>query len=193
MKTYGKWSCGSTILDLGTKWRWVVSFTPRPLYSLGKSPRYPLDKRLGGPQNLCECCGEEKNCAPAGIRTPAVQPVASPTELSRLRVILLIQHFNANTDSSLKYVRISIVLFHCCFNKVYLIYMPFEKMTPILVISRWVSLHLHMYTGVEQYCHLVTWHPVIVWTLGGLSVTIHKAVHRIFCLACVCDITGKRN
>jgi hypothetical protein len=28
----------------------MVSFTPRPLYSHGKSPRYPLDSRLGGPQ-----------------------------------------------------------------------------------------------------------------------------------------------
>jgi hypothetical protein len=36
--------------DLGTRWRWVVSFTPRPLYSWGKSPLYPLDRRLGGAQ-----------------------------------------------------------------------------------------------------------------------------------------------
>jgi hypothetical protein len=26
------------ILDLGTKWRWVVSFTPPPLYPQGKGP-----------------------------------------------------------------------------------------------------------------------------------------------------------
>jgi len=25
------------ILDLGTRWRWVVGFTPQPLYSQGKS------------------------------------------------------------------------------------------------------------------------------------------------------------
>jgi hypothetical protein len=37
------------ILDLGTRWRWVVSFTPRPLYHQGKSRWYPLNKRLGGP------------------------------------------------------------------------------------------------------------------------------------------------
>jgi hypothetical protein len=36
----------STILDLGTRLRWVVSFTPLPLY-----PRYPLDMRLGRAQN----------------------------------------------------------------------------------------------------------------------------------------------
>jgi len=26
------------IPDLGTRWRWVVSFTPQPLYPQGKSP-----------------------------------------------------------------------------------------------------------------------------------------------------------
>jgi hypothetical protein len=38
------------ILDVGTSWRWVVSFTPRSLYPWEKSPRYPLDRRLGRPQ-----------------------------------------------------------------------------------------------------------------------------------------------
>jgi hypothetical protein len=47
--------CGSAyidphFLDLGTSWRWVVSFMLLPLYSRVKSPRYPLDRRLGGPQ-----------------------------------------------------------------------------------------------------------------------------------------------
>jgi len=32
--------------DLGTRWRWVVNFTPWPLYSQGKRSRYPLDRRL---------------------------------------------------------------------------------------------------------------------------------------------------
>jgi hypothetical protein len=35
----------------GVCWRWVISFTARPLYLREKSPRYPLDKRLGGPQS----------------------------------------------------------------------------------------------------------------------------------------------
>jgi hypothetical protein len=33
-----KWRYSSTILDLDTWWRWVVSFTPMPLYPHGKSP-----------------------------------------------------------------------------------------------------------------------------------------------------------
>jgi hypothetical protein len=38
----GEWMCSSTILDVVTSSRWVVSFTLRPLF-----PRYPLDRRLG--------------------------------------------------------------------------------------------------------------------------------------------------
>jgi hypothetical protein len=39
---------------------WVVSFTTRPPYLRGKSPRYPLDRRLGGPQNRSGCGGVDK-------------------------------------------------------------------------------------------------------------------------------------
>jgi len=38
------------ILNLDIRWRWVVSFTPRPLYPWGTISRYPFDRRLGGPQ-----------------------------------------------------------------------------------------------------------------------------------------------
>jgi hypothetical protein len=51
----GEWRYSSTILDLCTRWRWVISFTPLPLYREGKSPRYPLDRRLGGPQSQYGC------------------------------------------------------------------------------------------------------------------------------------------
>jgi hypothetical protein len=66
-----------------------VSYTPRTLYPRGKSPRYPLDRRLGGPQNRSGRRGEEENLAATGTRTPTSQPssplpVAIPTMLSRL-------------------------------------------------------------------------------------------------------------
>jgi hypothetical protein len=54
-KHMGEWKYSSTFLDLGTRWRWVVSYTPLPLY-----PRYPLDRRLDGPQSPSGCCGERK-------------------------------------------------------------------------------------------------------------------------------------
>jgi hypothetical protein len=73
------------ILDLGTSWRKMVSFTPRPIYPRGKSPGYPL----GEPQNRSGPRGEQKILDPTGTRTPtplssSPQPVPVLTALSRL-------------------------------------------------------------------------------------------------------------
>jgi hypothetical protein len=46
------------------------------LYPRGKSPRYSLDRRLGWPQSRSGHYREEKNLAPTGNRTLAIQPVA---------------------------------------------------------------------------------------------------------------------
>jgi hypothetical protein len=58
------------ILDLGTRQRSVVSFTPRPLYLQRKNPWYPLDRRLSGPQSRSGRGGEEKNSQPP----PEIEP-----------------------------------------------------------------------------------------------------------------------
>jgi hypothetical protein len=55
MKTY--WGSGGValrIINIGTRWRRVASFTLRSLY-LG----YPLDRKLGGPQSRSGRGGEE--------------------------------------------------------------------------------------------------------------------------------------
>jgi hypothetical protein len=73
------------------RWRWVVSFTPWPPYSRGKSPHYPLNRRLGGTQSRSWHCEEEKNVLSLpGIesRQSSPQPVAIPTKLSRLIPLL---------------------------------------------------------------------------------------------------------
>jgi len=36
------------ILNLGTRWKWAVSLTPRPLYYQETSPQDPRIKELGG-------------------------------------------------------------------------------------------------------------------------------------------------
>jgi hypothetical protein len=62
----GVWGSGCTyphFLDIGTSWKWAVSFTPRPLYLRGKNPRYPLDRRLGGPRTCLDDV-EKKNSYP---------------------------------------------------------------------------------------------------------------------------------
>jgi hypothetical protein len=70
-----EWRYSSTILDLGTKWGYVVSFSPRPLYRGGKALWYVLSRRLGEPQSQSGRCGQKKNF-PVGNRTVAVQPAA---------------------------------------------------------------------------------------------------------------------
>jgi hypothetical protein len=70
----GVWGSGCIdpyFLDLRTSWRWVVSFTPLPLYPQGKSSRYPLDRRLDGPQSRPELRGKEKILDPTVTQTPA--------------------------------------------------------------------------------------------------------------------------
>jgi hypothetical protein len=60
----GEWSYSSTVLDLCTRWRWVDRFTTRPLYTLRKTPRYLLDRRLGGLQSQSGRGGLLKNLLP---------------------------------------------------------------------------------------------------------------------------------
>jgi hypothetical protein len=76
----------------------VVSFTPRPLYPQGKSSRYPLDRRLGGPQSRFGQGVEEKNFQPP----PGIEPynpdrpvrslVVIPTKLSRLWFYVILNY-----------------------------------------------------------------------------------------------------
>jgi hypothetical protein len=80
-----EWRYSSTILDLGTRWKWVVSFTTRSLYPRGKSPLYRLNMRLGGPRSRSGCCGVEKMFLPlAGI-----EPWPFSSSLPRPRCLLL--------------------------------------------------------------------------------------------------------
>jgi hypothetical protein len=61
MTTY--WKDGGGIapcINRGTRWRWAVSLTARPLYRRGKSPWYPMKRRLSGLQSRSWRGGEEK-------------------------------------------------------------------------------------------------------------------------------------
>jgi hypothetical protein len=72
MKAYwGSGGIAPRILELSTIWRWVVSFTPRPLYPQGKSwvgPRAVLDAVV---KRKIPSTRLESN-----PRTPIVQPIA---------------------------------------------------------------------------------------------------------------------
>jgi hypothetical protein len=63
----------------------VVSFRSRPLYLQGKSPQYPLDRRLGGPQSQSGHGAEEKNSqSPSGIEPRSSDRPARSQSLYRL-------------------------------------------------------------------------------------------------------------
>jgi hypothetical protein len=74
------WASGGIapyILDLGTRWRLVVSFTPRPLYPQEKNAWYPLYRRLGGPQSRSGRGSDEIiSCPLPGLEPPIIQLVA---------------------------------------------------------------------------------------------------------------------
>jgi hypothetical protein len=76
----------SIFLVIGTRWKWIVSFTPLLPYYRRKIRWYSLDKRLVGPQSRSGRCGEEKNLAFQRNETGPTnsQPVNIRTKLSRL-------------------------------------------------------------------------------------------------------------
>jgi hypothetical protein len=76
MKTcWGSGGIAPCIINLVARWRWVVSFTPRRLYPRGENRRYPLVRRLGGPQSQFGRGGKEKNFQPL----PGIEPRSSST------------------------------------------------------------------------------------------------------------------
>jgi hypothetical protein len=73
---WGSGGIAPRILNLGTIWRWVVSFTPRLLYPRGKRPQYPLDRRLGGTQSPAGRDGEDKK----SLHIAGIEPRTSSTD-----------------------------------------------------------------------------------------------------------------
>jgi hypothetical protein len=55
----------------------------------GKGPRYPLDRRLGGPQSRSGRFGEQKIIDPTGTRTPTPRS-SSPYIVAIITIIFII-------------------------------------------------------------------------------------------------------
>jgi hypothetical protein len=70
-----EWRCSATILDFGTRWRWVISFTSRPLYPW-RNP--PGTYWIGGCMGLRAVLDfvRKRKLSPAEIRNPVVQPIS---------------------------------------------------------------------------------------------------------------------
>jgi len=114
MKTYwGSRDIAPRILNLGAKWRLVVSFTPRPLYSRGKNTRYALDRTLGGPHSRSGRDGEEKNSQPLPGLEPHTNKIftvlekyfqCGPIERKNVKLTLcLIKHHAIKHEGKVKF------------------------------------------------------------------------------------------
>jgi hypothetical protein len=111
MKTYwGVEVSLDAVSDLGTKWRQVVSFTPRLLYPQGKSRRDPLDRRMGKAQNWSGHGVEEKISQPlSGIeprssdrpaRSQSLYRVSYTDSIKNLIQVILFQKHGDDTNKS---------------------------------------------------------------------------------------------
>jgi hypothetical protein len=70
---WGSGDIGPPFSTLGTRWRWVVSFTLRPLYPRGKGPMFSLCGRLAGHQSRYGRYGKENIFLPL----PGIEPRSS--------------------------------------------------------------------------------------------------------------------
>jgi hypothetical protein len=77
MKAYrGSGGIDPRIFDLDTRWRWVVSFTPRLLYPQGKSPGTHWIGGWVGPTTVLDEVMEKKNFQPLpGLVPPIIHQV----------------------------------------------------------------------------------------------------------------------
>jgi hypothetical protein len=68
----GEWRYSFSIVHLGTRQRWMVSFTPRPLYAWWKSPPYTMEWKLYEPQCRYGRLAREKSA----LRIPITKPLS---------------------------------------------------------------------------------------------------------------------
>jgi hypothetical protein len=75
IKTWGNGDIMPHILNFGIRWRWPVTFTPRPLYTQGMSSSHTLDRKLNGPQGRFGR-GEHKIPTTGTVQPPIVHTAA---------------------------------------------------------------------------------------------------------------------
>jgi hypothetical protein len=71
---WGNEGRAARILDLGNRWRWVLSFTTRPLYPQENCSQYPFDRKIGGPQSRSGLCEGGKMLPLTGFETLPSSP-----------------------------------------------------------------------------------------------------------------------
>jgi hypothetical protein len=141
MKAYwGSEGIAPRILDLRTRWRRVVSFTPRPLYRQGKSPWYPLDRRLVGFQSRSGRGGEKRNSQPLpGLEPLTIQPLAQryTAELSWLPCD------NLKCHAQWPLIRALYFIFHTM--------QWSDEILELSICSYWIHTHTHIRGCIQMF------------------------------------------
>jgi hypothetical protein len=128
----------------------MVSFTPRPLYPQRKSPHYPQDRRLGGPQTRSGC-GDDKGSPhwpyrKSNLGRPARSLVTILTELPWLPTTARIE------TTFLKQQATDCSNVHCC--------QLLAQLTTAFWISTTKSAHEDTAAGTKHHRHSLTWGSV---------------------------------
>jgi hypothetical protein len=144
-------------LDLGTIWRWVVSFTFQPLYSWGKSRRYPFDRRLGGPQSRSGQRGEEKILDPTGTRTPT--PRSSSPQASRYTDYAI----PAPVDLLAQFYLYD--LSHLDFLPSFSLFFAFYRVVNVIQFFIW-HLGAHCVKKLSNHNHRIVWDSEAIFLVG---------------------------
>jgi len=128
--------------DRGTRRGWVVSSTPRPHFTPGKT-RYPFYRKLCGSQGRS---GRAGNLVPTGIRSRTVQPIAQ--SLYRLSYRAHIQNKYLDLTAQVICLRTIICFTRSCMN----IKIMNKKLS---ILSRWLIIHIAAYWDM-RLCDLVS-------------------------------------
>ena len=138
---------------LSIRWRWVVSLMLWPLHTLGKSPWYPLKKRLGVPPTANLDVTENRKIAGPRWDHPATQLshyIDSATKNTSLKCHLQLHRLSlqASSNSDLTCNRFST-------NKCSVIIVVYHKWHYQNVVQAACSNNITQYTWTKNACSCV--------------------------------------
>jgi hypothetical protein len=173
---WGSGGIASNILELGIRWRWVINFTPRPLYPEEWAPGTHW---IGGWVGPVWTLWRNKSLSPVGNRTPAVQLIsrrytdwAIPAhgykvwKLFCLRASMILYsllYFCSNSDSSTRQ--------HCakCWTKA-----ADGYLLSLLHVLWWKGRTLYLLVSLESHILHLLWYtfPHLSWESVHVSPSL---------------------
>jgi hypothetical protein len=159
----------SIILDLGTRCRWVVSFTNRPIHPRGNSPQYPLDRGLGGPHSQSGRCGVDKDLLPL----PGIELRPSSSQICKISWAVNISGFGSRSHVWLTLFWIKSLLKCRTRNHRFTTQWRFAWLTSTGEhASDYISLQSH--AANQPMCSSMRIHRLIIWFTTQTGIIIFR-------------------